>query len=151
MALHDKQLMAIDLILKGTMKKGDMAKELGVSPQALCQWQNIPEFRHRLNQLSLEKDEELRTGRFRYYKRLAEQGLSELSRRLDPRFVKGEKTKDLLDIVTKLMTLMGDEQNDHAKKIIIEDGTDKEKASLDDTDFRSGLRELLTVHGGGKK
>lgn len=153
MALSEKQLKAIDLLIRGELKKGEIAKECGVSSQTLCFWQNDADFRKTLHESFLEVDSEYRVSRLKATRRLAEKGLDELERRFTRGEIKKEKTKDILDVVIKLLNNTNEENNNPSKQPIVNvnvtasDRKKNDQKTLDKPEFRDGLRDLLTKTG----
>lgn len=146
--LTEAHWKAINLLVVGTMKKGDIAKECGVTAQSLSYWQKEEVFRKALRKAFNEAKEEAHMERVRLARSIAISGLEELEKRFKKSSVLEEKTKDIIDVISKVINIeseieklipvakTGDGQEGQGEAVV---GGEQ----LNDDEFRINLRNLL--------
>lgn len=97
MSLNEKQLLSIPRLVAG-QRSCDVAKELGIAPQTICEWKKSPEY---LASLNTAKQEclDVALDKLRSEAGEAATSLIELSRNAENEEVRRKATMDLFELL----------------------------------------------------
>jgi len=143
-------LQIIDDLVEGRLKKGEIAKKNDITSQMLCNYFKDPQFMKMLQSAQMEAESVFRTERIRFYRRIAQAALIEITHKLESAKERKKLTvPTLLNMVDRTLDML-DKDNG------ISSSGDKNKnttpgsvnvnimnTSLEDQGFRNQFKMIL--------
>ena len=161
--LNMKEMIVLDGMLRNIPRK-ELAQQLDMSLPGVYYISRTPEFQKAFQAEMTQKFADMKKSRKAYYVKIAEKGLSILLDRLDKIEEEqakgewsGEKSKDIIAIIDKVIDLMATEDGTKGTNVNITGGMDNtnviaevKEFDLADAEFRQQFKQILVNTDDGK-